>query len=368
MALRSRVGYPLLIGAGWLTLVAAAVLVAQWVNRDRVDPEGFITAWDGAWYTSIVLDGYHAGPVRSQSNVAFFPAYPLAVRAVTEPGVPLAVAAVVVSIAAFMLALVVLYAFTQRRYGVRAARWTVALTAANPFSLYFAMMYTEALFLLTSVGVLTLVDRGRWWWAALVAGVASATRSPGALLALVVVGAYVLANRGRLGPRAWLTAAGLGLVSLSGVLAFMAFLWRRTGDPVAFASVQRHWPGRGEGVWKEVGTAARGVVEHPFEPSQVVLTMWLLSTLVVAAVAVHWLMMRDWALLLLVAVTLAVVLASGSVTSMNRYTIVLFPIPITVALLLERRPALVRPVIAASAALLVAMIFLMTRSGAPFLG
>jgi len=363
-----RAGFPLVVGLGWLALIVVAVAISQWVNRDTVDLGGFVTSWDGSWYTSIIVDGYREGPVRSQSNVAFFPAYPMIVRAVPCTGLPLAAAAFAVSVAAFLLALVVLHVFTRHRYGVRVARWSVLLCAANPFSMYFAMMYAESLFLLASVGVLALIDRGRWWSAALVAGVASAIRTPGAVLAVVVVAAFVLASRGSLTPGAWLRALGLGAVSLSGLAAFMAFLWRRTGDPLAFVSVQRYWPGRGDGVWVEVETATRGVVTDPFEPQQVVLSMWLAAAVVAAVAALFWLVRRDWALTLLVATTLLIIVISGSVTSMNRYTIVLFPIPIGIALLLEGRRRWQPAVVAVSAALLVAMVFLMTRPGAPFLG
>ena len=84
--------YPVLVYG----VVLAVLLLVSWQTIDRVveNPhglpgfafagDGFWGGWvrfDGGWYTKIAAEGYSYLP-GAQSTVAFFPAYPLAIRAV----------------------------------------------------------------------------------------------------------------------------------------------------------------------------------------------------------------------------------------------------------------------------------------------
>ena len=79
-------------------------------------------AWDSGWYWDIARRGYTFNP-DAQSSVAFFPLYPMLMRAVAAPfgGGDSAtwVAGLVISWAAFVLALVALHRFTERVFGSR---------------------------------------------------------------------------------------------------------------------------------------------------------------------------------------------------------------------------------------------------------
>jgi Mannosyltransferase (PIG-V) len=149
--------------------------------------------WDAGWYLGIALNGYQEIPgYEPGASTAFFPLYPLIIRALGEPidalGPPrdysFKLAGVFVSLAAFIFALYLLHRLTELELGRRAADNAVALLALFPTSLYFSAIYPESLFLAFSVGCLYSARRGWWWRAAALGALASATRSQGLLLLL----------------------------------------------------------------------------------------------------------------------------------------------------------------------------------------
>jgi len=135
--------------------------------------------WDALWFERIASQGY-----RSQdASAAFFPGYPLAIRAVdvvTPLGTP--GAALLVSNASFLGALIVLYALTTREWDVATAKRTVVLLGCFPSSFFFLAPYSESPYLLCSLLAFWWVRQERWGRGA-IAGVAAAiTRSLGVLL------------------------------------------------------------------------------------------------------------------------------------------------------------------------------------------
>ena len=198
--------------------------------------------WDGGWYFTIASAGYHYTP-GMQSPVAFFPLYPLLVRIVawpfgSSPEATLA-AGIAVSCASFVAALVLLHRLTVQITGsVETARRAVMYLAVFPFSFYFTRVYTESLFLLLTLSAMALALRSRWASAALAGALAAATRPNGIVIAVPLL-IVAFADR----PRAAVLVrrlAALALVSL-GPLAYSAYVFRLTGDPLTWLRVQEHW-------------------------------------------------------------------------------------------------------------------------------
>src|SRR6185503_12430190 len=141
-----------------------------------------LARWDSVWYLRIADSGYGDSAPRA----AFFPLYPLLVRGVATvlggSHGALLVAAYLVSLAAFLGALTLLYRLTELELGRRLARPTLLLLAVFPAAVFFGAPYSESLFLLLAVGAFYAARTGRWAWAGACAGLASATRSAGLLL------------------------------------------------------------------------------------------------------------------------------------------------------------------------------------------
>src|SRR5207249_2778355 len=110
--------------------------------------------WDAGWFERIAQEGYDA----NDASAAFFPGYPLAIRAIAavlpigEQG-----AAILVSNAAFVGALIVLFALTTFEFSIPMAKRAVLLLGCFPASFFFLSPYSESLFLLASLLC--------FWWA-----------------------------------------------------------------------------------------------------------------------------------------------------------------------------------------------------------
>ena len=167
------VGIPPPVGVpGW----DAAPITHGWHN--------LVTAFerfDALWFLRIADTGYAAG----DGSAAFFPLYPMVVRAFSWllGGHPLA-AGLLVSNLAFLGALIVVYFLTASERSEEAARRTVLYLAIFPTAFFFLAPYSESLFLLLAMTALWGARRERWWIAGVAGALASGTRSLGVLLVL----------------------------------------------------------------------------------------------------------------------------------------------------------------------------------------
>jgi hypothetical protein len=221
--------------------------------------------WDAGWYLAIVTDGYRftsAEPERQQ-NIVFFPAYPILVRMVGRLlGGHLSgyvAAGTAISLSAFSGALVYLFLFTRRVLESDRAEAALWLLATYPFALFFGAVYTESLYLLAVVGAFYHYTRGEFGRAGLWGLIAGLTRINGAflsfalaLLALTAVLPAHIVSRDREQTRAWnpdLAIPGRGiarpLVAAAmpgiGLLIYTSFVWKLTGDPLAWMSAHAAW-------------------------------------------------------------------------------------------------------------------------------
>jgi hypothetical protein len=225
--------------------------------------------WDSNWYVDTALAGY----LREDQQPIFFPLYSLLMRWVGALTGSVVVAGIAISLAAFLVALVMLHRLTERELGPEAARRAVYLIAFFPFALFFSAIYTESLFLALELGALWAGRRGRWWLAGVLGAAGAATRNTGVLIALVLAVLYLYGPREDRRPdrpgRGWRPryrlrpdVAWLGLVPL-GLASYLAWLGIRFGDPfVPFHAAQqfrRSFDGPLSAVWEGAGQALGAV-------------------------------------------------------------------------------------------------------------
>jgi hypothetical protein len=287
--------------------------------------------WDAGWYLQIVTDGYRFSPDEPtlQQNVVFFPAYPMLVRFAGRllggSMVGYVAAGMTVSLAAFFGALIYLYAFARDAFGEDTARYSLWLLAAYPFALFFGALYTESLFLLGTLGAFYHFSRQQFGRAALWGLLVGLTRLNGSLLVIPLgVLAIAMARRGRPGMKAFATAAA----PAGGLAIYALFIWRLTGEPLAFASGQVAWGRRYQGLGALVSQqysvlAHGGLSAYVGTPGYDVLNA--LGALF--ALATVWPVARRlglaYALFMLINIVLP--LASGGLLSAGRFSAVLFP-------------------------------------------
>lgn len=211
--------------------------------------------WDGLWYRLIALEGYDL----HEANAAFWPLFPMAMRAVSRAtGMPEAVAGYLIANVSFVVALVLLYRLVALDFDERIARRTLWALALFPTSFFFSAVYTESPFLMLSVGALLSARLRRWWLAGALGVLAALTRSYGVFLvvpfALLYVKQYGFYLR-ELFPR----VIAVGLPAL-GPLIFGWHLERVLGSWRAFIDVQSMWNRTSAMPWTTMRCAVEGCV------------------------------------------------------------------------------------------------------------
>ncbi|HWH96135.1 MAG TPA: mannosyltransferase family protein [Baekduia sp.] len=205
--------------------------------------------WDSVWFLDIADDGYGG----SSDRAAFFPLYPLLVRVGgTLCGSPL-VAAIAISLGAFLMGLAALHRLAVIEVGPEGARWTVVALALFPGSLWFSAAYSESLFLMVSVGAVLAARRERWAAAAVLGALGAATRSAGLLLVIPLALLWLDAHRAGHARRP--SAAWLGVVPM-GLGAYCVYL-ALSGEPAgAPFSAQDTWHRTLAGPWSGLADGA----------------------------------------------------------------------------------------------------------------
>lgn len=199
--------------------------------------------WDCKWYITIITDGYDStirttGPKvwRGLANWAFFPLYPYIVKLVViTTSLSPAIAGILLNQLFLFLALLVFYKYLLLFIDDSNSRFGVLLLAFSPFSVYFASLYTEALFLLLSLSGFYFMRINRPIISALCGGLLSATRPVGIMFSFSYFMYYLFRSMLRL------KILICCIITTLGLLFYMLYLQIHTGDFLAFHNIQRGW-------------------------------------------------------------------------------------------------------------------------------
>ncbi len=200
-------------------------------------------------------------------KIAFFPAYPLLMRYVGRLFGHRAAApylgGIVVSWAAFTLAMIAIYYLARLDLQASQARRAVLLITIFPFAFFFGVVYTESVFLLFTVASFYFFRTRRWALGGCCGAIATATRVNGILMLPAL--AWIAWRQ--VGPniRDRLSAAA-GLVFVTaGVGAYSLYVYRLTGNPVEWArSIERwnYYPGGTP--WLALVRLVQTLATHPY--------------------------------------------------------------------------------------------------------
>lgn len=313
--------------------------------------------WDSFWYESIV-DANPRFVAAYLSNANFFPFYSwvswlvaLPFRAVADQEHAFYFGALIVSSVSFFLGLAAVDRLTTRLAGRAVATRTVWLIAVFPFSFFFTAVYADALYFCLCAWSLTLAYERRWPLACALAAMAMMTRIPGIAL-LPALGLEYLRQHD------WkISAVRSGAVLLSvlaiGPIVIGSYYQWRYGNPLEFLHARQVGWNRAVGVAGYVRDFGyfferpifncSGVADcvREFAPTRTLLGISYLTLLPVSIV-----------LTLVSSRTLGVGLTAWAVISIGlslpngfdgvgRFTLVLFPVFISLALLLRNRAAFI---------------------------
>ncbi|TAK05165.1 hypothetical protein EPO33_04270 [Patescibacteria group bacterium] len=291
-----------------------------------IEPSGFAQAhsldliglharWDGEWYLDIAREGYRYAGSGQLSNIVFFPLYPTLVAVLT----PILFGHVALAgwlIASLFLALaaLALTRLVRRHHPHIDPEQVLLFLLVFPTAFFLNAVYTESLFLFLSILTFYFLFEKRWWAAGIVGGLAALTRVTGVLLFIPAVFELLRA----VGPQQALRKLPPLLLIPAGLAAFFSFHGLAFGNALLFFDVQKSW-----------GRSFRFNPEH-FDvwtaPATVNLAMDV-TFLVIAVIAavLAWRKLRpSYGAYMLAAIAAAV--STGSLASIGRYTLVLFPL------------------------------------------
>ena len=345
LALSSRLA---VLVAGYLAV--RLIGVTALAGGFEVSPDPLINLparFDAGWYASIALEGYSfSGSFARQENAAFFPAYPLLMRAAGYPagafgaGLPrekrmvrLLWAGLVISLAAFAWAAAYLWRLAREFLGDERASRAGLLLAAYPVAAYFSAPYTESLFLLGAVAAVYHFRRAEYVSAGAWGLLVGLTRPNGCFLS-VVLAVLIIEDTSRFRPeiskfrnprlsKSLVAAAMPGV----GMLAFSLYVRQLTGH--LFGWVRLH-----ESAW---GRTYQGLALHAIDsPYDVLNAAGLLFALIMV-----WPVLRRLgpALALFILINVVPPFLAGGLMSMGRLTSTLFPVFIALAAMAPSRPA-----------------------------
>lgn len=322
----------LLIGLLSLHTVATPAVLSS--HGDNLD--SLFCRMDCGWYLDIVQNGYSmAEPQSGQTNLAFYPAYPMLVRGLSWlTGLPALSAGLLLSNLCFVAALFYLYRYARiLGSSDTAGLLAVALVCFLPQGQVFSAMYTESLFLLLLIAAMYHLRRGHWLLAGLLAAALSATRATGIFFLVFAVAALVQQFGWAVLWR-WWARPQIYLPVLLAPLGLFAFLWFNfsfSGDAFAMTSTVAHgWGWNSDWPWANLRA-------HLLNDAQT--RWWALSSLLVGVLLVLLLPRRRWWPEFGLCLAMLLLLWSGQVAnSLWRYAMVLFPVWIGLAQWLEARP------------------------------
>lgn len=318
-----------------------------------------VSTADCNWYMGIAADGYERRPFSTerQANWAFFPLFPLLLRYSARLTGEMQITGVVLS-SLFLLPALFLLHRTARAFGYddAAADRAVFYLALFPVSYFFSLPLTESLFLLLTVASFYAAKRERWLVAGLCGALASATRVTGVVLFPALAVLYWETYR-TFKPR--LNFLPLLLIP-SGLIAFMLFLYRATGNPLAFRDISAVAWGRQPQFFLITLWSYLARPLFLAEPWNFRLLNFLAATFALVA-GLLLLKRRQWSLACYTLVSTIIALSNTLLHSQARYAMVLFPAFFLLARVTDRRPRLDQAIRAAFLALLVLMTILFAR-------
>jgi hypothetical protein len=326
--------------------------------------------WDSIWYLLIAQHGYQA-----TRDAAFYPLYPMLVRALSVLTGSLVTAAIAISVGSMFGGLVLVRRLTELELGEKPARTAVLLIAFGPMAVFLSAVYTESLFLMLSAGTIYAARRGRWALAGALGGLASLSRVEGVLLAVPVLILFFYGPRDDLPPRPTIArwrpryrfapAVLWSALIPAGAACFSAYLALRGFGLAATAQAQEHFwnhrlvlpvVGVWDGVWAawhELQQVLGGVNAAAFT-GQELLQLGFLAVAGLALIGVF----RRLPLAYGVYAALALLLPLSSPTigdplrDFDRYASVVFPLFMWAGEWAVRRHA-VRPLLVGSTVMLV---------------
>lgn len=305
-------------------ILAVGLLVALATGRSFTD---LVANWDVQHFLGVAEHGY----LRDPKTMAFFPGWPMLLRAGVAVGLPPVLTGVVLSA---LFSLIAAAGLVRLGGPWAAVGWLFA-----PVAVFTTVPYTESAFCAAAFWAWQRARADRWGSAAVLATLACTTRVSGLFL-VGALGVMILTWPGwrladRLRRMVWL------LLPTAALVGYMVYLWTLTGSWTAWSDAQAagwargfHWPW--ESAINTLPVIRGDYVDHPD-------WTWVFRgeavSMVMGVVVTGWcLSRRMWAEASWVGVQVLAFSVSYWWFSVNRAVLLWFPLWLMLAHLVSSRP------------------------------
>jgi Gpi18-like mannosyltransferase len=272
--------------------------------------------FDTNWYLRIAAYGYQG----LAGSTAYFPLYPLLIRAFSFVIGPM-FSAVLISNLALIGALVLLYRLVSNLADEQSTRRAVIYFLVFPTSFFFMAGYTESLFVLFTIGSLFSASRRNWAWAVILGMLSALTRLQGALLFVPLM--YMLwgENKYLSIKEIFIRALPLSIIPLA-TLAFFGY-----SNFSTFNALQSAWHARFVFPWDNVW-ASISLLRSPDGSIIDVMNLSVTLGFIIMMFAVWKKLPLEYSFysLLMLLTPLFRMNSTQPLVSMTRYVLVIFPV------------------------------------------
>jgi len=280
--------------------------------------------WDSYWYHDIVQNGYYSRGDGQLANVVFFPLYPFLIKVMmlfTFGNFSLA--GWLVSTIFLFLSCAYIYKFIKEFHQDVEPELPILLMLIFPTAFFLNVIYTESTFLFMTIATFYWAFKKNFKLAALFAFLGALTHSNGMFLALPVLW-KMWENVGWKNWKSLLSWKSWPiLVAPLGTFLFVAYDYLKFKDPMLFFKIQSAW-GRSFSInWDHFS-----LFSHPS-----ITNMYIdiaLAIFIIAATVLIWKKLSPLYALFMSA-TLFAAFSSGTLMSVGRYSLTMFPLFILLA-------------------------------------
>lgn len=297
-----------------------------------ITPESFPTAqswdvinmhnhWDTYWYLDIIKNGYYLKNNNTLSNIVFFPIYPFLIKLLgTLLFGNYVLAGWVISMTALLGACAFFYKLLKEFHPDVDPELPIILMLIFPTAFFFNIVYTEALFLFLTIATFYYAFKRNFYLAGVFAILGALTHSNGVFLALPILWEILRIN-------GWKSIFTKKIIPVFfaplGSFAFIFYDYLKFHNLFLFFNIESAW-GRSFSInWEHFS-----LFSHP-----AIINLGLDIFFTILILTIIFLVYKKLSPLYAVfmSLTVAAALTSGTLMSIGRYSLVLFPIFILLA-------------------------------------
>lgn len=297
----------------------------NWINpkefsqNKNLDLINLRVHWDSFWYLKIVGNGYEYKP-GDMSSIAFFPLYPSLVWTLSQiPLITPSLAGWIISAFTLGIGLVFLYKLVKENHAEINPLEPIIFLLIFPTAFFLTAVYTESLFLALSIIFFYYLFKKQFLIAGLFLALASVCRLNGLFLFVPLVFEYFKV----FGLKKFFNKnIFCFLIAPAGILGFMFYQYLKFYEPLAFFKSQMEW-GR-----KFTFNSEHFQLLNPASYCNLSTDIFFFALALVAGIMLFRIR-ASYALYVLFTTLVAV--STGTLMSIGRFTLILFPIFILLA-------------------------------------